>query len=66
MHGGVRQQPASPEGPSRHLQPRYQYDPEGLAYIGNGRFVMVEELDRLASVFTYMTGGTLRGRTLKA
>lgn len=35
------------------------YDPEGLAYIGNGRFVMVEERDRRAVLFTYNAGTTL-------
>lgn len=35
------------------------YDPEGLTYIGNGQFVMVEERDRQAVLFTYEAGGTL-------
>lgn len=35
------------------------YDPEGLTYIGNGQFVMVEERDRRAVLFTYEAGGTL-------
>ncbi|MCO6414644.1 SdiA-regulated domain-containing protein [Siccirubricoccus sp. KC 17139] len=35
------------------------YDPEGLAYIGNGQFVMTEERDRRAVHFTYEAGGTL-------
>ena len=35
------------------------YDPEGLAYIGNGKFVMTEERDRRAVLFTYVAGGIL-------
>lgn len=35
------------------------YDPEGLIYIGNGQFVMSEERDRQAVLFTYVAGGTL-------
>jgi uncharacterized protein YjiK len=35
------------------------YDPEGLAYMGNGKFVMVEERDRQAVQFTYIAGTTL-------
>ncbi|WP_187830015.1 SdiA-regulated domain-containing protein [Siccirubricoccus phaeus] len=35
------------------------YDPEGLAYIGNGMFVMTEERDRRAVLFTYEADGTL-------
>ena len=35
------------------------YDPEGLAYIGNGMFVMTEERDRQAVKFTYVAGTTL-------
>ena len=35
------------------------YDPEGLAYIGNGTFVMTEERDRQVVKFTYVAGGTL-------
>ena len=41
------------------------FDPEGLTYIGNGQFVMVEERDRQAVLFTYEAGGTLtRSATL--
>jgi uncharacterized protein YjiK len=36
------------------------YDPEGLAYIGNGTFVMTEERDRQVVRFTYVAGGTLQ------
>ena len=35
------------------------YDPEGLTYVGNGKFVLVEERDRQASLFTYTPGTTL-------
>jgi uncharacterized protein YjiK len=35
------------------------YDPEGIAYVGGGRFVMVEERDRQAVLFTYAAGSTL-------
>ncbi len=35
------------------------FDPEGLTYVGNGRFVMSEERDRQAVLFTYIAGGTL-------
>lgn len=35
------------------------YDPEGLTYIGNGKFVLVEERDRQAVEFTYVAGTTL-------
>jgi uncharacterized protein YjiK len=36
------------------------YDPEGLAYIGGGQFVMTEERNRTAVKFTYGAGGTLQ------
>ncbi len=35
------------------------YDPEGITYIGGGKFVLVEERYRQASVFTYAAGTTL-------
>ena len=35
------------------------FDPEGLTYVGNGKFVMVEERDRQAVLFTYAPGTTL-------
>ena len=35
------------------------YDPEGIAYIGNGQFVMTEERDRNAVLFTYTPNTTL-------
>ena len=35
------------------------YDTEGLTYVGNGQFVMVEERDRQVNLFTYAAGTTL-------
>lgn len=35
------------------------YDTEGLTYVGEGRFVLVEERDRQVSLFTYTPGTTL-------
>jgi uncharacterized protein YjiK len=35
------------------------YDPEGITYVGNGQFVMVEERDRQAVLFSYIPGATL-------
>ena len=35
------------------------YDLEGLTYVGNGKFVMTEERDRIAHQFTYAPGTTL-------
>ena len=35
------------------------YDPEGITYVGNGQFILVEERDRKLSLFTYAAGGTL-------
>ncbi len=35
------------------------YDTEGITYVGNGRFVLVEERDRQVNLFTYVPGGTL-------
>ncbi|MBY0399059.1 SdiA-regulated domain-containing protein [Myxococcota bacterium] len=40
-------------------QGTYFYDPEGLTYVGNGRFVMTEERYRQANLFTYAPGTTL-------
>src|SRR5262245_7634488 len=34
-------------------------DTEGIAYVGNGKFVLVEERVRQVSLFTYVAGGTL-------
>lgn len=41
------------------------YDTEGLTYIGDGKFVLLEERDRQASLFTYIPGGTLRKSDVK-
>jgi hypothetical protein len=35
------------------------YDPEGLTYVGGGKFVLVEERLRVANLFTYAAGTTL-------
>src|SRR5215470_8377937 len=35
------------------------FDPEGIAYVGGGKFVLVEERDRQANLFTYVAGGIL-------
>jgi uncharacterized protein len=35
------------------------YDTEGLTYVGNGKFVLIEERDRQANLFTYAPGTTL-------
>ena len=40
-------------------QGRYFYDPEGLTYVGNGKFVMVEERYRQTNLVTYVAGTTL-------
>jgi uncharacterized protein len=36
------------------------FDPEGLVYIGGGKFVMTEERNRTAVQFTYAAGSTLQ------
>ena len=44
------------------------YDTEGITYIGGGMFVLIEERDRQANLFTYVAGGTLHradARTVK-
>ncbi len=35
------------------------YDPEGVTYVGNGKFVMTEERDRRVVQFTYAAGSIL-------
>jgi uncharacterized protein YjiK len=40
-------------------QGTYFYDPEGIAYIGNNKFVMVEERFRQLNEFTYKANSTL-------
>jgi uncharacterized protein YjiK len=39
------------------------FDPEGLAYVGNGKFVMTEERDRQIVQFTYAPNTTLTRTT---
>jgi uncharacterized protein YjiK len=41
------------------------YDTEGIAYVGHGRFVLIEERDRQANLFTYVAGGTLQRRDVR-
>lgn len=40
-------------------------DPEGIAYIGGGKFVVVEERLRQFNEFTYVAGGTLQSAALR-
>ncbi|MBO0800800.1 MAG: SdiA-regulated domain-containing protein, partial [Blastocatellia bacterium] len=35
------------------------YDTEGVTYVGDGKFVLIEERDRQANLFTYVAGGIL-------
>ncbi|MBW4674418.1 MAG: SdiA-regulated domain-containing protein [Desmonostoc geniculatum HA4340-LM1] len=35
------------------------YDTEGLTYVGDGKFVLIEERERQANLFTYVPGTTL-------
>jgi Ca2+-binding RTX toxin-like protein/uncharacterized protein YjiK len=52
--------PAQPQG-------TVFYDPEGLAYVGGGKFVLQEERDRQTNLFTYVPNATLyRNRTVDA
>ncbi len=46
------QDPTKPQGTA-------YYDPEGLSYVGGGKFIVVEERDRVVSQFTYTAGTTL-------
>jgi uncharacterized protein YjiK/phosphodiesterase/alkaline phosphatase D-like protein len=41
------------------------YDPEGLAYVGKGQFVFVEERDRQVNLFTYKPDTTLTRADVK-
>ncbi|MFT3922334.1 MAG: SdiA-regulated domain-containing protein [Myxococcales bacterium] len=41
------------------------YDTEGLTYVGNGQFVLLEERYRQANLFTYVAGGTLQRSATK-
>jgi uncharacterized protein YjiK len=45
--------------PGNSAQGTTFFDPEGLAYVGGGKFVMTEERDRQLVQFTYVPGGTL-------
>jgi uncharacterized protein YjiK len=55
----LAQDAAKPQG-------TYFYDPEGLAYIGGGKFVLVEERYRQVNEFTYVPNTTLPSNTLTA
>ena len=46
-------------GPGGSPAGTYFYDPEGLAYVGGGKFVMVEERNRQVNLVTYAAGTTL-------
>lgn len=46
--------------PGNSPQGTAYYDPEGLTYVGNNQFVMVEERYRTANLFTYAPGTTLQ------
>ncbi len=46
--------PAKPQG-------TYFFDPEGLTYVGGGKFVLMEERYRQANLFTYKPNTTLTG-----
>src|SRR5262249_26347380 len=35
------------------------FDTEGITYVGAGKFVLMEERDRQANLFTYVAGGIL-------
>ncbi|BFM38259.1 esterase-like activity of phytase family protein [Synechocystis sp. LKSZ1] len=41
------------------------YDTEGITYVGNGQFVLVEERYRQVSLFTYVAGNTLTRNDVK-
>lgn len=47
-------------------QGTYFYDTEGLTYIGNGVFALVEERDRRVTQFTYKAGTTLDLASVKS
>lgn len=47
-------------------QGTYFYDPEGLTYIGGGKFVLVEERYRQFNEFTYVPNTTLPSNTITA
>jgi uncharacterized protein YjiK len=41
------------------------YDTEGIAYVGNGNFVLTEERDRQVNLFTYVAGATLQRSSVR-
>ncbi len=41
------------------------YDTEGIAYMGGGKFVLIEERYRQANLFTYIAGGVLHRADVK-
>jgi uncharacterized protein YjiK len=41
------------------------YDTEGITYVGDGKFVLLEERYRQANQFTYVAGGTLQRADVK-
>jgi len=47
-------------GPGSSPQGTDFYDTEGVSYVGNGQFVLVEERYRQADSFTYVAGSTLQ------
>ncbi|MFN6096202.1 MAG: SdiA-regulated domain-containing protein [Dolichospermum sp.] len=51
--------------PSSSPQGTDFYDPEGLTYIGSGKFVLIEERDRQANLFTYTKDTTLTKSNVK-
>jgi uncharacterized protein YjiK len=53
--------PADPDQP----QGTYLYDPEGIAYVGNGQFVLIEERLRRADLFTYVPNTALSPAELR-
>jgi uncharacterized protein YjiK/methionine-rich copper-binding protein CopC len=55
----LAQDAAKPQG-------TYFYDPEGLAYLGNGKFALVEERYRQINEFIYVPNTTLPANTLTA
>jgi uncharacterized protein YjiK len=55
----LAQDAAKPQG-------TYFYDPEGLTYLGGGKFALVEERYRQVNEFTYVPNTTLPSNTLTA
>src|SRR4029450_5737015 len=41
------------------------FDPEGVTYVGGGKFVLMEERDRQGNLFTYVAGGLLHKADVK-